>query len=154
MYTLLIHSVGFWRVPSLLPSTPGCLSLMCLLSMLVTMVLLKLITSSYSTHKQLCLNLPTLLAAGIGTTERESVCVCYCKQKCLHCSNYVQSYSPSRLGFCPFQSNLPWKLFSIARYTSIAPFMLGLSITKNIANVTRQRDSRSENQGNKVWRIV
>jgi len=48
---------------------------MSLLSMLVTMVLLKLIISSYSTHKLLCVNLPTIIAAGIGMTERECVCV-------------------------------------------------------------------------------
>ena len=106
---------------SLLPSTPGCLSLMCLLSMLVTMVLLKLITSSYSTHKLLSLNLPTLLAAGIGTTERECVCVCVCMcvcvNECVNASKIIvctvvityKAMAQANVGFCPFQPIMHWK---------------------------------------------
>ena len=59
--------------------------------------------------------------------ERECVCVCVISRKsvCIVVIMY-KATAQADVGFCPFQPNLPWKLFSIARYTSIAPFTLGL----------------------------
>ena len=62
-------------------------------------------------HKRLYLNLPTLLAAGIGMTERECVCVCVIASKsvCIVVIMYkATAQADARL--CPFQPNLPWEL--------------------------------------------